>query len=260
MTSGIDGLQPSMEFGWRSGLSRLMRAGFGSWWTTKQWWINTLIWTAVINGSVAVAVWGDAPDELDAYTLYGEMTMFGAIAVAILMQDTVVGEKLSGTAAWVLSKPASRSAFMLSKLVPNAVGVVATMIAIPSAVFMVQLVLADVGVSADGFVLGACVAALNLMFYLTLTLMLGTLFDTAAAVIAIPLAFAFGQQLLGGIPGLIPLLPWALVVPVDGSDTSVVSAVMTGQSIATPGAIAVAAFCCVGFTIVAFRAWSRTKL
>ena len=260
MHSGIGGLQPSLESGWRSGLSTLMRAGFGSWWRTKNWWIHSLIWIAVINGSVAPAVRGEAPDTVSVFTIYGVMTMFAAIAVAILMQDEIVGEKLNGTAAWVLSKPVSRAAFMLSKLVPNAVGVTATMIAIPSAVFYVQLALADIDISADLFLLGAAVAALNLMFYLTLTLMLGTLFNSAGPVIAIPLAFAFGQQLLGGIPGLISFLPWALVVPVDGSDTSVVSAVMTGQSITTPGAIAVTAAACAVFTIVAFRRWNRTEL
>ena len=45
------------------------------------------------------------------------------------------------------------------------------------------------------------------MFYLTLTLMLGTLFDSAAPVIGIPLAFAFGQQSLTSIPGLVGFLP-----------------------------------------------------
>ena len=187
------------------------------------------------------------------------MTMFAAIAVAILMQDSIVGEKRNGTAAWVLSKPVSRTAFMLSKLVPNAVGVVATMIAIPSVVLLVQLTLADIDVSADQFLVGAGVAALNLLFYLTLTLMLGTLFNSAGPVIAIPLAFAFGQQLLGGVPALISFLPWALVVPVDGSDTSVVSSVITGQTITTPGAIAVTVISCVVFTIVAFRQWNRTE-
>jgi len=260
MPSGIDGLEPSLESGWRSGLSNLMGAGFDSWWGTKEWWIHSLIWIAVINGSVAVAVWGEAPDDVSVFTIYGVMTMFAAIAVAILMQDAVVGEKLNGTAAWVLSKPVSRTAFMLSKLVPNAVGVVATMIVIPSAVLIVQLALAEINVSADRFLLGAAVAALNLLFYLTLTLMLGTLFNSAGPVIAIPLAFAFGQQLLGGIPGLISFLPWALVVPVDGSETSVVSSVITGQSISTPGAIAMTAAACAVFTIVAFRRWNRTEL
>lgn len=253
-------LQPLHEHGWRAGLAPLMRAGFGSWWRTREWWTQALLWTVVLNGSVAVAVWGDAPDDLDVFTLYGVMTMFAAIAVAILMQEAIVGEKRSGTAAWVLSKPASREAFMLSKLVPNAVGVVVTMIAIPSAVLLLQTTLAGIEVSVPLFALGALVAALNLLFYLTLTLMLGTLFDSAGPVIAIPLAFAFGQQLIAGIPGLGSVLPWALVVATGEDGISVAGAVITGQPVTAPGAVILTAVACAAFTVVAFWKWKRTEL
>ena len=260
MSSGVRGLQPSVETGWRSGLSNLMSAGFGSWWKTKDWWIQSLLWTAVINGSTAPVIWGEVIEDLSVFTLYGVMTMFGAIAVAILMQEAVVGEKRSGTAAWVLSKPVSRPAFMLSKLVPNAVGVIATMIVFPSAVFIVQLTLAGIEYSGTNFLLGAGVAALNLMFYLTLTLMLGTLFDSAGPVIAVPLAFAFGQQLIAGIPGLGALLPWSLVVPTGESDMSVIGSIMAGEGVSEPGAVVLTAVACVVFTAVAFRRWHRTEL
>lgn len=257
---GTAALQPLNDRGWRAGLTTLMSAGFGSWWRTKEWWTQALLWTAIINGSVAAVVWGDAPDGLDVFTLYGVMTMFAAIAVAILMQEAIIGEKRSGTAAWVLSKPASREAFMLSKLVPNAVGVLATMIAIPSAVLLLQTTLAGIEISVPRFALGASVAALNLLFYLTLTLMLGTLFDSAGPVIAIPLAFAFGQQLIAGIPGLGSILPWALVVATNEADTSVTSAVITGQPLTAPGAIVFTAVACGIFTVVAFWKWNRTEL
>jgi ABC-2 type transport system permease protein len=257
---GTAGLLPVHERGWRAGLANLMGAGFAAWWTTKDWWIQALLWTAVINGSVAVVIWGDAPDELDVFMLYGVISMFAAIAVAIIMQEAIVGEKRNGTAAWVLSKPASRSAFMLAKLVPNAVAVVATMVAIPSAVLLLQIALAGIDVSPARFALGASVVALNLLFYLALTLMLGTLFESAGPVIAVPLAFAFGQQLITGIPGLASLLPWALVVPVDDADTSVVGALITGQAVPTPGAVVVAVVACVFFTLVAFWKWNRTEL
>ncbi len=253
-------LRPTPGGGWRTGLPTLMSAGFGSWWRTNDWWIQSLLWTAVINGSLAVAVWGDAPDGLDVFALYGVMTMFAAIAVAIVMQEAIVGEKSSGTAAWVLSKPASREAFLLSKLVPNAVGVVATMIVIPSAFLLLQVTLADIEVSVPRFALGAAVAALNLLFYLTLTLMLGTLFDSAGPVIAIPLAFAFGQQLIAGIPGVGEVLPWALVVAAGDSDTSVTAAIITGQAVTAPGAIVATALACTVFTVVAFWTWNRTEL
>lgn len=253
-------LKPVRQSGWRSGLSPLMRAGFGEWWGTRQWLLQAAVWTLVINGSLAAVVWGEAPEDIDAFTLYSVMTMFAAIAVAILMQEAVVGEKSSGTAAWVMSKPASRDAFMLSKLVPNAVGVIATMVAVPSAVVLVQVLLAGIDVSVPRFALGTLVIALNLMFYLTLTLMLGCLFDSAGPVIAIPLAFAFGQPLIAGAPGLASVLPWALVVAVDESETSVAGAIITGQPVPAPGAIIATAVACVAFTVVAFWKWRRTEL
>lgn len=255
-------LQPLTETGWRSGLSSLMRAGYGSWWKSNTWWGQALLWTAVLNGSTAIALWGEAPEDLSVFSLYGVMTMFAAIAVAILMQEQIVGEKRNGTAAWVHSKPVSRPAFILSKLVPNSVGILATMLAIPSAVFFVHMLIAGVEVSPWRFTLGAAVAGLNLMFYVTLTLMLGTIFDGAAPVIAIPLAFAFGQQLVGSIPGLSALLPWALVVGSGGGSeqSSVVAAVIAGDSIPTPGAIVFTITACVVFSAVAFWTWNRTEL
>jgi len=260
--AGLDGLQlrPTGTDGWRSGLSPLMGAGFSAWWRTNQWVIQAVLWTLVINGSVAPVLWGDAPEGLDVFTLFGVMTMFAAIAVAILMQEAIVGEKRSGTAAWIMSKPASRDAFMLAKLVPNAVGVIVTMLLIPSAFLLVQVTLAGIDVSVARFVLGAAVLALNLMFYLTLTLMLGTLFDSAGPVIAIPLAFAFGQQLVTAVPGLDSVLPWALVVSAGGSETSVAGAIITGQAVAAPAAIVTTAAACVAFIVIAFRTWRRTEL
>ena len=257
--SGPAGLDRVTQTGWRSGLSSLMASGFGAWWKTKTWWIQSLIWVAVVNGSLAALIWGDAPDRGAIFTVFGVMTMFAAIAVTIIMQEVIVGEKRSGTAAWVLSKPASRKAFVLSKLVPNSVGVLATMILIPSAVLFVQLSVAGIDVDLGPFALGAAVAGLNLLFYLTLSLMLGTLFDSAGPVIAIPLAFAFGQQLLGGLP-VIEYLPWSLLVPVAGSDTSVIGAIIGGQPIQGYGAIGLTVAACVIFTVVAFWQFERTEL
>ncbi len=54
--------------------------------------------------------------------------MFPAVAVVIIMQGVLVGEKRDGTAAWVMSKPISRPAFILSKVLANSLGVLATMV------------------------------------------------------------------------------------------------------------------------------------
>ena len=57
--------------------------------------------------------------------------LFPAVGVVIIMQDTIVGEKREGTASWVLSKPLTRLAFVLSKVIANSVGVMVTMIIVP---------------------------------------------------------------------------------------------------------------------------------
>lgn len=257
---GTSGFDRVTETGWRSGLSNLMGAAFGSWWRTKAWLIQALIWTTVINGSLAAFIWGATPEGMTVFTLYGVMTMFAAIAVTIMMQEAIVGEKKSGTAAWMLSKPVSRPAFVLSKLVPNAVGIIATMIVIPSTVLLAQLIMSGLDVSVGRFALGASVAALNLMFYLTLTLMLGTLFISGAPVIGIPLAFAFGQQLLTGIPGLGSILPWSLLVPTGDSEISVIGEIIAGQPVSSIAALMFTGTSCITFAAMAFWKFSQTEL
>jgi hypothetical protein len=78
-------------------------------------------------------------------------------------------------------------------------------------------------------------------------------------VIAIPLAFAFGQQLIAGMPGLGAVLPWALVAPTGQADTTVAAAIITGQPVPALGAIALTVVACCIFTVVAFWKWNRTE-
>jgi hypothetical protein len=56
-----------------------------------------------------------------------------ALGITVLMQDELITEKQLGTAEWVLSKPVSRSAFLLAKLVAHTLGMLVVMVALPSA-------------------------------------------------------------------------------------------------------------------------------
>jgi len=227
------------EEGWRRGLGNMMDAGFAAWWSTNLWWVQTLMWTAIINVILAGLVWGAEtfdPQEAPAlFALFGGL--FPPIAITIIMQDAVVGEKLSGTAAWVLSKPVSRTAFILSKLVPSGVGAVVTMTLIPGAVAYLQFALAGVAPDPLSFILGLGVLAVNLLYFLSLTVMLGVLANNRAAVIGVPLALAFGQQyLLSMIPPLRYVLPWTLVLPPPGGEGlsgAIAASIMAGQPLPT---------------------------
>jgi hypothetical protein len=59
--------------------------------------------------------------------------------------------------------------------------------------------------------------------------MLGVLYDKRAAVIGIPLALAFGSQLLVGVlPVLNFVLPWRLAVGVENETLSITESVILG--------------------------------
>jgi len=211
----------------------MLRAEFGKWFRTSMWWTQSLIWILVINGILAGLLWGDESMEIFEAAAFFSLFMglFPAIAIIIIMQDAIVGEKESGTAAWVLSKPVSRSAFVLSKLIANLVGVLVTMVLLPSLVAYIHISYAGGALlDALNFLGGLGVIYLNLSFYLTLTLMLGTFFNHRGPVIGIPLALAFGQQLILGIsPFLVEVLPWTLVIPYGDIELPFAAAIIRGE-------------------------------
>jgi len=222
------------ERGWRRGLGNLLDNEFGSWWKTSLWWIQTLIWVGVIGFMLSAVVFG-AKESIDTVvTIYCVFAgLFPAVAVVIVMQDAVVGEKQTGTAAWVLSKPASRPAFILSKLAADSVGVLVTMVILPGIVAY-ALMWFGTGSQLDplAFLEGLAVIWLFQLFFLAFTLMLGTFFNNRGPVIGIPLALLFFQQyLIGLIPPTNYLLPWTLVVPLNNQTDAMVPHLLLGQPI-----------------------------
>lgn len=158
-----------------------------------------------------------APEEavsplegLDVFlTFFG---IFAPIGVMILTQGAIVGEKESGTAAWILSKPVSRSAFILAKLIGNGFAFLIIMVIGQGAIAFIQVAIAGAILSPMNFIAAMGVNYLHLLFYLSLSLMLGTMFSTRGAVIGIPIAILIGQSLVESIieaisPFLVLMLP-----------------------------------------------------
>jgi len=127
----------------------------------------------------------------------------------------VIGEKQGGTAAWILSKPVSRSSFILSKLAADAVGVMLFIVAIPSVVGYIEISMAGgKPIDAGAFLGGVGVAVLTLSFYLALVLMLGVLFDQRGPVLGISFGLLFGVMLLVSfVPGIAYVLPASMDIP-----------------------------------------------
>lgn len=224
--------------------------------------VQALIWVGVVNMSIASVIWGsseDAPAGIALYALFS--CLFPTIAIIIILQDAIIGEKELGTAAWVLSKPVSPTAFVVAKLIAHSVGVLATMTLLPGLVAYIQISLAGgTWLNPLNFVAGMGVIWLYQLFFLTLTLMLGVLNDKRAAVIGIPLALAFGTQLLLGIvPALQYVLPWRLAVGAENETLSVIESVISGaEPFSWLPVMAVAGFV-VLFTAVAIHRFQREE-
>ena len=48
---------PVAEHGWGSGFINLLRKENGTWWGTRKWWVQTIIWLLISNGVIAFILW-----------------------------------------------------------------------------------------------------------------------------------------------------------------------------------------------------------
>ena len=211
-------LQVAAGGAWLGGFGNLLRKELGQWWGTRTWWIQTLIWVGILNGvsTIVMMTEGTVPGEIMEVAVQAFLPMsvgLVALGAVIAVQGAIVGEKELGTAAWVMSKPTSRYAFILAKIVAYAVGFGVTALVIPSALFVIIAGLV-VGTTPaiQPFLLGVGIVALNLLFYLTLTLMLGTLYSGRGPVAAIGIGFVLtGLLLKSMIPmQVLMVTPWLL--------------------------------------------------
>ena len=175
----------------------------------------------MLNGLILLIGLAEGQEANNPVPLYDTLIQVffqvGALATAIgvvtTAQGAIVREKQLGTAAWVLSKPVARSAFVLAKFVAYAVGFVSLAIVVPSAIFYGESqMLAGQAPELASFLAGVGIMVLHTLFYLALTLLLGTLFSTRGPISGI----AMGLLFVGFLPpNLVPqiamlALPWTL--------------------------------------------------
>jgi ABC-2 type transport system permease protein len=215
-------LQTVTGQGWSRGFANLFRQENKKWWGTQRWWIQSLIWLVIMNGILALTLFDGGGGSAGVIGKGVELIVafahiFATIGVIILAQGMIVGEKQSGTAAWVLSKPVSRVSFVLSKGVATLIAVWVIMIILQGVAAYLQISLAAGRFfPPQNFLLGMAVAALHLLFYLSMTLMLGTIFNSRGAVIGIAIGILFGFQILSNLfarytPWLLEILPITLI-------------------------------------------------
>ena len=217
---------------WQNSFINLMSIEFGGWWKSKTWLTMSIMWIAIINGITIMLLLGapdlELPTALSFYGLFGGM--FPPIAVVLTMQDSIVGEKKSGTAEWVLSKPVSRKSFILAKWLGNSLNVLITIALFPGIVgyFMFSLFYGN-WLNFPMFILAIMLLGATLVFFVALTLMFGTFSKSAGAVAAIPMVINFAQQFLINIPYAEFILPQSIYL--KSGATSIMTSIALGLPI-----------------------------
>jgi ABC-2 type transport system permease protein len=245
--------------GWLQGFANLYRKENHLWWRTSRWWVQILIWLAIANGILFLVIGvapsmenppgsaseaqnaqnsGQAQGPLDIYGLNVFLKMAGitiAMGVIVLGQDTLINEKQSGTASWVLSKPISRGAFILSKVVSYTLGILITMVVAQGiAAYLIIYFITGTALPVLPFAGAMGMLFLSLVFWLTLSIMLGALSNLRGLVIGVPLILLLGFTLFVEIIPLTgDIMPWNLTAAISAARPALAVSLVTGQSLPT---------------------------
>jgi ABC-type transport system involved in multi-copper enzyme maturation permease subunit len=188
------------------------------------------------------------------------------LAAVSLAQDSILGEKHSGTAAWVLSKPLRRPAYVLAKLIANGLGLFVAWVVLPGVVVYLQLAGPSHGYFTPLRIAGVMgLHYLNLLFFLTLGLMLATFFNGRGPVLGISLVLAWAgpmpfisAPIQKHAPWLYDVMPWKLLIDFN-TNQPLAQYLANGQPLPTVAPIIATALWCVLFTAVAIWRMSREE-
>jgi ABC-2 type transport system permease protein len=253
------------EKGWRRGLGNLLRGEYSAWFKSSKWWKQLAMWFSIINLMMVIMIiasgqaardGNEGPPILFMYGIFGGM--FVAFGVMIIMQRVLIAEKHSGTAAWVLSKPVTRTSFVVSRLVVNSIGILLTSVIVPGVIFYISLGLfSDTGwLSPLGFIAGLLMISLHTFYWIALVLMMGSLFESSGVVIAVPMALYFIFWMgTGMLPSLIYISPLLLTFsPAPEQINALSISFMTGAPVFSwLPLISTVAFCVIFIAVAIWR-------
>lgn len=204
-----------------TGFTNQARRESGMWWRTRRWWINAVVWTAVLNGLLALMLWvvpnlEPSVAEMDLTELTSQFTGLATIlagaGVVLAAQGVLIDDRRDGLIEWLLSKPLARPALIAAKLAGHAPALLAVAVVLPWLGVYLQLSLAAGAAWPVGRWLAAmAIIGLLVVFQLAVVLLLSTLTASRAVVLALPLAALVGADLFVTFaPWAAEWLPWGL--------------------------------------------------
>jgi ABC-2 type transport system permease protein len=206
-----------------TGLRNMLRRENRRWWRLRSLLWLLIVWTVLVNGLIVVlgisipnlTAEGEPVDPaLVQNVMAGIFFLVGGLAIAlgaiIRGHDSVLKERESGTAAWMVSKPVSRSDFVMSKMIANGIGMLATIVLVQGVITYVLIAL-TLGRPPDAvsFFSGLSLLGLNCVFFVALAVSLSTLFSSRGITLGLPILVAMGGfvlALLCRYSGIMPSL------------------------------------------------------
>jgi ABC-2 type transport system permease protein len=201
---------------------RLFLREQGKWWRTRRWWVHAGGWSVLLGGATALLL-GALHENADRALglVFGFGLTLQALAVIVLASAQVLVERQSGLAAWLLSRPASRAAYVIAKAVSDGLALALTMVLAPFAVVLGVAVALTGRQDAwlPGFALALPVVLLGLVFWHSFALLLSAVAGSRLVAVAVPASLLlFGSAafvLSGAAPrdpvraGVVLLAPWS---------------------------------------------------
>ena len=221
------------------GLGNLVRKDLAEWLHGKRPWVVLGVTTSVFALAAAnarITEWavrsfpaepGDGPAKVLSVQpldnlLFAIGTQFIVLAAIFATMSLLIAERDSGTLAWTISKPVSRTSVLVSKWLTSTLVLWVAAVVIPLAVTTALVtVLYGLPDLATVIVLGVTLIAVP-AFFVAVALAAATFVPSQAAVGAIGLAVFVAPQIVGGVvPALTPFFPgsifdWAVAVSTGG--------------------------------------------
>ncbi len=204
-----DVFEPITVTGWRMGLSTFLKKELKAWFGSSIWLKHALLWSGVLCLVGLQSIPDPSPDA-GLLPVVMMAAIFPPIGAIILSYEMILDEKKTGSAEWVLSKPVSRTSFILSKFILATIGYTISMLLIPGLVIYLISLTFGMAPNIFGYLMFLVPLILWQMVLSFLTLCMGTFFEKASSTMILPFTLLLLGINIGEDPIIGPFGPWGL--------------------------------------------------